>query len=982
MHNYFHKNVFSKEPMFCGNLRPKLQSKDFLLPSYIRYRHIASYLKFFTLILFSTSLISNTYAQSSLQKISSVWRLKGPSSAPKSVRSEKVRAGSKLCGGGPTLDLILSFADQGEARAWVDFESFTQDAPCESKAYPVLNGFELRFSYKARPNENLQILSYAVEGAWLVDHWKVSESRPAAKAPVAKKKTEATEIPARATNPLVSFSDQVMDLYRDQESWQKILGQSGEAVSFESPELDRFRVAVGQLNVDYEKLPRHKRPLRPPFLSLPMLDGELIFSEETFENTTFDVSDLPKDAREKASDRERRLALEGLNYLRNLVAQKSWLKARESIEVLERGNIKHLIPREDAKWWALKGLVYRKLGEEINNAEIANRGLDFWREGLRQAAGRGGGGQAYADFMVLESLRALFEAKLYYPAAAVLAWSQRYRWAPRAEERLDYLRGEVHYRLGLMDEAHELFASFLELRKDSPLSASFDRRLVPMAYFRSGDSLMRRNRFEQAIQEYSQSFGKILTQGKISFEGAWFPEEIRYYPQVLFHRAEASLRVGNIPAALSDLRAFVNFALDHPNLSIILYRVADLMEWAQASEEKIQGAWRECLFRSGDEVGGRLCKARQAARSISKENRNEWPRFVAEVEDVVSAKNLSAFEKSFTEDIKIYIRILLTDAFLRADDPFQAYEQTQKSQGIEASSDLIAWIKEYRVSALAGFLDLRLGLKRYQDLLSLYTRAQNPPGVDVNRPEVLWPLTRAYRDMGTWKLAHETVKQGMQADQKNRPHEGRPYLPLTKDWKRLRVEIELKLFEQGVLESLAVKKSLDSLGDKNSVESLKLWAEYHRIREDTKEEEKAYAQILRKSVLSPSEHLRYISLLEKNKKNTLKNKHLETYVAPFLSEELALDKEPDWQALFFALFESRESQQKLSRAEVAINKLIQSQSLGAALAREQLLYRRGLLLNKMGRNDDARQSFESAKSLAPDSIWGRLSQNELQAREI
>jgi len=889
------------------------------------------------------------------------------------------------CAGAQTMDLVLFFGNQEKAAPWIDYESFTPQGPCEVKAYPVPSGFEFRLSYSSRGGEELQVLSYDTEGGWLIDHWAVL-ARPSTTKTAKKKNSKAranTEIVYSAkSNPLVDFTDKVIDLYQDQDSWNKILGQAGQALSFDTPELDRFRTSVNAQNISYTKLPREKRPLKVPLLALPLLDAKLEFAEEKFDLPRFEKFDLIKEDVKKASERNVALALEGLNYLRNLFLQKNWLKARESINILENGSSKALIPQNSAKWWAVKGLVYQRLGLELKDDSFVRQGIDFWREGLRQVAGRGASEQVYADFMVLESLRLLFDRSLYYPAAAMLAWSEKYRWSPSTEERLAFLRAEAHYRLGLMGEARELYEKFLELRKDVPLSGAFDRRLVPVAFFRIGDSRMRQNDYKNAILDYSKAFSQIPTQEKVSFEGSWFPGEIRFYPQVLFHRAEASLRQGNFPNALSDLRAFVNFALDHPNLGMVLYRIGDLLDLVGASEEKVEGAWKECVFRTGDDIGGKLCKGRQAARKIRIANRTEWPRNVAEIEDVLKAKNLSVFDAAFEEDLKLYVRLLLVDAFLKVKDPFQAYDQTLKVRGLESSSDLREWLSEYRVSAVAGYMVAKRDGAHFKDVLELYKTAQNPPGLKGNRPEVIWNLAKTYQALGAWKNALEFAEAGLKSNEKNRPHDSRPYLPSQEDWKILKIQNQLRLLPQQLVTAGEVKKGISQLKDKKTSEFQELNIAFARASQDSKLEIDSFENLQKLKGLSWQEYERYFELLREHRSHSYWRVKMESVLAPWTSAEIKGAENAPPAKLLYELFEAREKSGDLLKAENVINTLLQLSDLEGSLKREQLLYRRGLLLKSLGRKNDARQSFENAKGLAPDSVWGKLSSTELQSPEI
>lgn len=978
-------NLDLKNPYVLAGLRARFGL--FLRVSCRPYRHNALFLKAFIAILQLISLNSNTYAESRLEKVSSIYRLRGPDSPPLSVRAEltpKNTSGS--CGGKRTADLVLSFRNQEQAAAWIDFESFTSQGPCEVKAYPLANAFEFRLSYLTGSNEELQWLSYEIEGAWLVDHWKVNPTLKTSKSKVKKSVTQKVSSKglqqSLKSNPLLDFNEKVVDLYEDQESWKKILGQAGQALSFDTPELDRFRVSVNTYDASYAKLPLEKRPLKLPLLALPLLDASLEFAEEKLEIPIFEKRDLDSEGLKGASERDVALALEGLNYLRKLYLDKQWLKARESIHILEKGSSRKLVPQDSAKWWALKGLVYQRLGVDLKDDEFAKQGLDYWREGLRRVAGRGAPEQAYADYMVLESLRLMFLRSLFYPAAALLAWSERFRWSPSTEERLAFWRAEVHYRLGLMDESRELFEKFLELRKDVPLSASFDRRLVPLAFFRIGDSRMRQNDYKRAIQDYSKAFSQIPTQEKISFEAAWFPMEIRYYPQVLFHRAEASLREGNVANALSDLRAFVNFALNHPNLGLIMYRIGDLLELVGGPVEKVEGAWKECVFRAGDDIGGKLCKARQAVRDIRDDNKNAWPRLVAEVEDLLTAKNIKVFEPSFEEDLKLYVHVLLIHTFLSRKDPFQAYMQSRKVRGLESTSDLRDWIDEYRVSAVAGYMAKKRDEGKFKEVLSLYAEAKNPPGLKANRPEILWNLAKTYQALGAWKNALEFVESGMTANSQNRPHDSRPYLPSQEDWKILKIENQIKLISSQEVSPADVAKNLEQLKDKKSQTYWALSLEFARVSKNPKREIASFENLEKLRGLSWIEYERYLGLLREQKSFKTWKSKMEAVLSPWASRDLKTAQDAPPLKLLFELFEARELAKDLLKAETLINKLLQEASSDSIITREQLLYRRGILLKNLGRKTDARQSFENAKTLAPESVWGKLSNTELQALDL
>lgn len=949
--------------------------------SCFNYRHIALLIKFFIITSFLGPVNSMLYAESSLEKVANLYRLKGPSASTISFRtSSQSKETEGTCEGRATVDLIVEFKNPTKFEEWVDHKNYVKSGPCYVKAYPVDSGFEFRISYAATKSDKLQILPYEMGNQMVVDHW--IEKNYTNKKPqnnIAPKNT--SEFKA-VYNPLLDLKNKIVQLYQDQQSWNNILGQSGQALSFDTPELDRFRTAINSQNIEYQKLAPEKRPLVVPLLSLPLLDAKLEFAERELEIPLFEKNDLPKDQVTKSNPRDIAIALEGLNYLRLQFNEKKWIKAQESLKILEKGSSAKLIPKDLAKWWALKGHILFQAGKEIKEDAFILMALDVWRDGLRRVAGKGNTEQLYADYMISESLRILFDRSLYYASAGILAWSERYRWSSEIEERLSYLRGEAYFRMGMMEDSRDSFEKFIELRKNLPLNSANDRRLLPVSFFRVGDSYLRQNDYQKAIQYYTRAFTQMSSQEKLSFEGAWLPAEIRYYPQVLYHRAEAYIRTGKIANALGDLRSFVNYASDHPNLGIIMYRLADLLELSGAPKEKIDGAWKECIFRTANDVGGKLCRARQAHRYFLTANKDSWPRLVAEMEDVLKANNLNVFEENFTEDLKIYIRLLLADGFLKREEPFQSYSQTMLTRGVQSSEDLRAWVSEYRVSAVAGYMRVKLNEKKFKEVLTFYQEAQKPPGLKINRPEVIWNIVKAYESLGAWKSADEFVKMGIKSNNNQRPHESRPYLPTAEEWKVLQILIQLSLLPNQMELESEIKKNIEELKDKNSIGYWKIGITFGKESKNEILELDSYEQLLKLQNLNWVEFSRYFYLLKNNKNFDQYKRKIELVVSTWLSNSNQKNDSGPPANLMFELFEAREKANESQKAENILNHLLQIQELNGGIVKEQIHYRKGLLLKNMGRKNDARQSFENAKTLAPESLWGKLSNTELQSLDI
>ncbi len=883
------------------------------------------------------------------------------------------------CPKGPALSLNLEFKNKSDADKWLDLEMFSK-GPCDVAAFPKPQSFVLRLSYPQKSFKSLGVISYETQTGLVVDHWYEGQNSQTKRK--ARVKTNSKSKARDALNPLLKMNETLQGVFEDQESWAKILGKQGSAYSFDSPELDRFRTK--QL-ADFDRFNREdliKVPLKVPLLTLPYLDAQLNFEKQEIEIKDFEENSLAADEERKYSERDKATALKGLNYFAELVRKKEWVAANESIRILESSKFQGLLPRSQALWWALKGFVTIELGKKTEDKLIMLRGFDYWRDGLRKTAGRGGMELAYSDYMLLESLRNLFLENEFYAAAATLAWVQKYRWSPETEERIAFLRAEVHYRLGLMDESHLLFEEFIESRKKLPVSAAYDRRLLPVAFFRLGDIRLRQKRYEESVNFYTKALNNMPSLNKVNFEGSWYPSELRFYPQALYHRAEAYLRIGKEQAALGDLRAFAHFSLDHPNSDLVLFRIGDILESLGAEPSKIDGTWRECVFRSSEGVGSRLCAARQAVRSMLSGDPQKWPRFAAVVEDVVNAKNLEKFPAEFKEDLKIYIRIILADALLKRDSPYQAFEQLERAKTSSGDSKLKAWALEYQLSALAGHLSKRIEIGRYREAIKAFSDAKKRRKLDVLRPEVQWPLIEAYRKLGITSLATEQLDLAWPYVDSKMPHASRPYLPSLMDWAGMRLELLTDVYKDDKNRAKDVASALKNFEKAGASprQAIRAKIKIKSIEEKPKDEIELWNKLQKIDVFSWEDIAGYATLLNSTKKYKDELNLLERNVGAWLKVREADRPQPAPSVmLIFSLFEARERAEEWGPAYAALNflKSMDEKNYGEALTRAQIFYREGNLNKEMGRKTDARQSFESAKSMAPDSVWARLSEGEL-----
>jgi tetratricopeptide (TPR) repeat protein len=877
------------------------------------------------------------------------------------------------CQGKPTIDLVLRFPKNEEA--WLRTGRW-EAGPCQFQALPQNDGgLELRLSYLAKEGQrNISHFVFATAEGLMIDHW--FGKRPAKS--VQKSAKNGKKAAGGASAGVAPLSNTILDVFEDEASWDKLLGPEGQALSMDTPELDRFRIPNLERNLGVPTVPVERRALNVPLIPLPILDDPLSFATEPFKVERFEALRRESGEHEPTAEVANGV-LDGMNYVLRLVSEKNWLAAQQALDVLERGNLRKWLPSADAAWWTLKGYVYVMLGDSLKNDEFRRTGLDLWRAGLQKVAGRGGTSQAYADYMTLETTRRLFEAKNYYAAAGMLTWAMRFRWGPGAEERFAYLNAEAHYRLSLFDDAIRLFQAYVEERRARPLSAQVDRRLLPMAAFRVGDAYFRMNRFKDSVREYTRAMSVIPSLQKAAFEGRWYPEEIRHYPQIFFHRAEASIKLGLESNALADLRAFTHFALTHPQAGLVLFRTGEVLQALGSPVEKVSGAWRECVFRVSNAMGGRLCAARIAASEFRKDQPVQWPRLVATVEDARPAIDDPLFKGTYRDDVIVFLEILLSDAFIRMDQPFQANSRLEPVKSLSPSPYMKMWLDEYRVATLGGLLLKKVDEKNFRDVISTYEKQKRELLFEKNRVEILWPLALSYKGMGLNAEALKTLEVAASVKKSIGPRIERPYDPRPEDWDQLRAELQTKLLEDGKIQASEVEVTLKLL-DQKDPRTLRLRARIGAVTKNLSAELQAFSQLAKVDNLSWVEVRRYSRLLSQAKKPAERLLALEGSVGIWFkgkdAASVANGPGPD---LLFELFESRSESKKpdsaLSVADFLLG--LEEKDLGPLVGKDMLSYKKGEILRRLGRIDDARQSFERAKTLAPQGVWGKLAETAL-----
>lgn len=903
-----------------------------------------------------------------IDKISGLYRLKGPSQPVPSILTAQTPHQGGGCKGKATVDLVLRFATS--PTSWLEGMPTNPAGPCDISASPLADGFEIRISYATDPkasDSEIRSLVFATPTGFVVDHWieRTSAAEKKKKTAAAKKPQKKNKASAKAS-PLTALPEgaTLLTAFDDQGSWEKLLGAGAQPLDLNTRDFDRFRARVPPGVVESPKELTKRLPLMIPILEPGPADTGLIFSEEPFPFQEF--------AHEHGATPELKAATDGMNFVRVLAKDNQWLKAQSSISILEKSPFGKKIPN-DARWWALKGLVHIKLADVLHEKAMARAGLNFWREGLRRTAGLGGVHREAAEYMALESVRTLLDEQLDYGAASLLTWLQRYSWSDRGEERFGFLRAEVLMRLGLFADAEKLFNEFVNSRAGVPLSGQVDRRLVPAAAFRLGDIAFRERRFADSVSEYTKALGQLEGPNKFSFEGTWYPEDLRVFPHVLLNRASASMRQGLFAAALRDLRGFIYIVPTDYRVGWAYFLIGDLLLRA-GDVEKAVSTWRECAFQVPDSTGARLCSARLTAHNLPKESRERWPRLIASIEDALPGRLKNPPELVSPSDLEGYVGLVLADAFLRSDEPTQALMRLDSLRHTELAPRLSAWKDEYLVTSLTGSL-LRKGKdKKYKEVVADYGKRRTTLFLQEIRPDVLYPVALAHRGLGLWTAARETLDVADKLRSKSGILAPRPYRPTDSEWSELRANVEVELFQAGQIDEKTVRQTLLTLGQTEAAD--REWIRFDRKKGDLVGEAARWANLAKTSALPWPDVRRYSTVLKLLERTEDRRRFIESRVGAWFTERqkpaAGTSPGPD---LLVELFDVREASKDFAGALVVTEHLLtlSDKELGSDVTKPMVAYRRGQILRRLGRFDDARASFIKSRTMDPSGLWGSLS---------
>ncbi len=970
--------------------------------SCITYRRTALKLKFLGAIIAFIFINSNVYAELFFGRMDRVSRLKGPIDIIPQVRVSETKVQGGDCNGKSTHDLVLNF--DKNPTSWVEglpailaaYKTKSKTYfPCETTARPVGEGYEIRLSYLKPPvdkdfsGSNLKTLVFKTSDSLVIDHWIQRIAKP-------KKKevpywSTGFDFDAGSAGVPLRLSGTLLDVFEDQMEWEKALGSNVMAYDLNSPELDRFRWPQADPLLGIPSDPVEKRKLELPYFDFTSLDVPVGFSEEKIEFTRdFKLEDIIEHSKSdvKPTDVEAKQTLQGLNFVLLLARDKDWLRALKALEVLESSQYAKFIPKDALQLILLKGYIYIRMAKELKNLNFQQKGLSIWREGLRNNAGLGGPNTEFLEKMLLETLRLLFNDNLAYAAAGTLSWAQGYSWSKRTEERLSFLIGESFFQLGLYDEAYVNYEKFFSRRADKPLNASVDRRLVPAAAFRLGDIRFRQEKYPESKVEYSRAINTIPTMSKFSFEGSWYPNELGLFPHVFFNRSEANLRMGLEQNALKDLRAFLFISPNHPKVGLVLFRIGEILKNLGAADDMVMNAWRECIFRVPETLGAKLCEARKAGLELPFSPKANWPRLIGTIEAALPKGKKVFWDSVSAEDLEVYINLVISDAFIRAKEPQQAWHRLDSIRFKEPSAYLKAWKHEYSVVSLSGVMDNDLQKGGFKNVIAEYDKRKSVLFFNATRFEILWRVAQAFEKLSLLSEAKATIDQADILKNKIARKTVRPFDPTEERWNYFRAKLETDILAQNPLNKEAARVSIEKLSQKN-IDTQKLWIRYAEYADEPKIGKESWEYVERVEGLGWENLSDYLQTLSKL---GLKKDHhalLERTVGVWFSEKEKLlgaaegtsVKKPPLN-LVYKLAEDRLEIDRSPVKSLAVLEFLLLQSDGDlkqdTLTRPMIMYKKGIVLKEFGKTSDARAAFSSALVADPVGLWGRLSLSEVK----
>jgi tetratricopeptide (TPR) repeat protein len=329
-------------------------------------------------------------------------------------------------------------------------------------------------------------------------------------------------------------------------------------------------------------------------------------------------------------------------------------------------------------------------------------------------------------------------------------------------------------------------------------------------------------------------------------------------------------------------------------------------------------------------------------------------------------------------DLNVYISMILSDAFLKRNEPAQALFRLESVKHNELLPNIEAWYAEYLATSLAGYLQKQLDEGHFKKVISEYEKRHTKYFLKKVRPEVLFRVVSAYEKLGLYGLAEKVFVEASRSKEILGKNEARPYDTPEEQWKWMQAHLAIESIENSRDPDKLVKNKLTQLNSA-LVENIRLWIKYAAKIADLKLEGQWWIRLDQKTALNFDEVRRYSFVLDKLSKSVEQIALLEKSVGVWMSDRKIASEvpmKPTDLLLRLAELKSKNTNDR-ARADLIYQYLLtlEPTEFYPPSSKPMVAYKRGMMMQENRRFEEARQSFGLAKRLEPDSLWAQLSAN-------
>jgi hypothetical protein len=406
-------------------------------------------------------------------------------------------------------------------------------------------------------------------------------------------------------------------------------------------------------------------------------------------------------------------------------------------------------------------------------------------------------------------------------------------------------------------------------------------------------------------------------------------------------------------------------------VTLALFKIAELLIRVGAPQEKIIGTLSECVFKKENSIGARLCLARKASLEMEKAQEKDLGRLLGQIEDLYSGNKKTEDVEFFTnDDLKVYGTLLFSYPLLMRERAYQPFTALEANIKLEPNFYLQSWNYEYLVTAMAGRLQELIDDHKYTKVIENYESRKRSTIWKSVRPEILWRVSRAFKEMELWDDGWAVWQNAEKLKNTIDRKVARPFDLTPQKWNYLAFEFEMALAMQTKLNWDVVEKRLKVL-DMTQEESQRAWIRYYTTRENFAQTLSYWDKLKKNFSLSWRDVLEWDRALVKLNKNKERLILLEDTVGQWLS--LPKEKENPGDELLLSLAQVRTQMNELSKAELIYDLMLKTAN---AQTKAMLLYKKGKLLQLMGKQELATANFKESSLTDPDSLWAKLSKSE------